>query len=249
MFWSWQLLSLCGVLVESAATEVEIPEFLDGFPKGKRLKNALMCFKCIQTYMHILYTFKIFVHMYINILKRWLVVYDSSYCQTVAWAEPSSSGWNARVLRFRLDPVTSSDPCVDVAGDISCWLSHEKVYYATNLHLEMKNHRYPWSNQTFCRRFQCVLYMFVRLEYHRADSVWPEREVVEETSSHLWSECQVLRITSSVSVETLWMCTYGYSHILNIYGLTTRHSLGQKSRDYEQSKPAEQVCLPTYGFP
>mgnify|MGYP007058327740 CR=1 FL=1 len=135
MFWSWQLLSLCGVLVESAATEVEIPEFLDGFPKGKRLKNALMCFKCIQTYMHILYTFKIFVHMYINILKRWLVVYDSSYCQTVAWAEPSSSGWNARVLRFRLDPVTSSDPCVDVAGDISCWLSHEKVYYASNLHL------------------------------------------------------------------------------------------------------------------
>ena len=175
MFWSWQLLSLCGVLVESAATEVEIPEFLDGFPKGKRLKNALMCFKCIQTYMHILYTFKIFVHMYINILKRWLVVYDSSYCQTVAWAEPSSSGWNARVLRFRLDPVTSSDPCVDVAGDISCWLSHEKVYYATNLHLEMKNHRYPWSNQTFCRRFQCVLYMFVRLEYHRADSVARKR--------------------------------------------------------------------------
>ena len=38
--------SLWGVLV--AATEVEIPEFLDGFPKGKRLKKPLMCLKCIQ---------------------------------------------------------------------------------------------------------------------------------------------------------------------------------------------------------
>ena len=133
--------SLWGVLV--AATEVEIPEFLDGFPKGKRLKKLLMCLKCIQMCICIyiiIYICTYYIHYeywytYIYILHTDHIRIIDLQSTFHLISLPNRLGMGrAKLLRFWLDPVTSS-PHVDVAGDISCWLSHEKVYYASNLHL------------------------------------------------------------------------------------------------------------------